>query len=145
MKLSKRIVTAIVLVFMIAVASIPSMAATLNRTIELKANKAWTSNIYAGSRDTSYSDRQGAKCHSVYPDSGLDFFSIIQCRLTNSRGQNIGVVPYIGLTEGESRYTRIAIAQGYLDETSMFFQFRGNTNSAANAVVSCKTNLGTNE
>lgn len=137
MKLRKTIYAAISATVMIAMLCVSAMAASVtNKTISLPANQVWTSATgNSVARSGSYND-VGARCNSVYPDSGADFFGKIQCRVLNSYGTKIMDDDYVVLDEGADGYTYIPIKNGYLSVTTVYFQFRGNTSAAANAVVS---------
>ena len=132
MKNMKKLVTIITVWAMAFVMAIPSFAA-YKQTISLPKNQQWAT---AGdiNRSGNYSTVK-ARCHSVYPDSGADFFGKIQCRVTNKNGTEISDKVYT-LDEGASDYTKITIKEGYLATSPVTFQFRGNKDAAANAVVS---------
>ena len=129
--MKKRILGSVITVLAIAAMSVTSMAAT-NKHIYLAQNQAWTSK-YSESRSTNFSYAQAA-LESVYPTSGVDNFSKIQTRLVNSAGTQISQKAYVVLTEGDG-YKNISIKEGYLSLSTIYFQFRGNSNKAAEAVV----------
>lgn len=104
------------------------------KQISLPANMKWTAK-YSTSRNTSYSYSR-ARCHSVYPESGSDNFSRMRCRVVNSSGTVISASSYTILTEGASGNTRISLREGYLNLSTVYFQFCGNTKASAQAVVS---------
>ena len=114
------------------------MAVTFNQVISLPAGQVW---VTAGSdmRSGEYSYVK-AKNHSVYPTSGIDFFKVIQCRITTINGALLCDSSYYRLNEvnneGYDNFTKIDIREGYLNTERVYFQFRGNTNEGANAVVS---------
>jgi hypothetical protein len=131
MKNMKKLSTAIIVVVASFVMAIPVLA-VYQQNIYLPANQVWTTAGTAyrsGNRLNVY-----ARCHSVYPDSGTDKFQIIQCRVLNSSGVSISDV--VRLNETAGGYTAISIYDGYLAASPVTFQFRGNTNSSAYAVVS---------
>jgi hypothetical protein len=132
MKNMKKLATIITVLAMAFVMAIPTFAA-YKQSIYLPKDQAW---VTAGdaTRSGNYSTVK-ARCHSVYPDSGADFFGKIQCRVTNKNGTEISDKIY-ALDEGDSDYTKITIKEGYLSTSPVTFQFRGNTSAAANAVVS---------
>lgn len=132
MKNLKKLATIITVLAMAFVMAIPTFAA-YKQNISLPKNQTW---ITAGdaTRNQSFST-VSARCDSVYPDSGADFFGKIQCQVTNNDGTIISDKVYT-LDEGASDYTKITIKEGYLSTSSVNFQFRGNTSAAANAVVS---------
>lgn len=77
---------------------------------------------------------------SVYPLSGTDTFKRIQvCVAKDPMGGLIMEKDYETLTEGAG-YKDIEIKNGYLDLETVYLQFRGNTEKAAEAVVSYKGN-----
>lgn len=126
------LVCSILLLAMFVALCIPVLAASTQRVISLPADQSWVS---AGSdtRSTSHSYTY-ARNHSVYPTSGVDLFSTIQCRLTSPGGTTISST--YSLKEGADAYTEVYILDGYLHYTTVFFNFRGNSDYAANAVVS---------
>lgn len=135
MSIKKRsMVCTVLLLAMFFAMCIPAMAATYNQVISLPANKAWTT---AGSdaRSGAYSYVK-VRNHSVYPSSGADFFGLIRCKITNESGTLLCNDNYYTLDEGASTYTQISIREGYLNTEDVYFNFCGNTNSAAKAVVS---------
>lgn len=129
----KNLVSAIVVAVMIVLTLVPSFAASYV-TIHLASNQYWTKG-YGESHDPNYS-LCGAMCHSVSPYSGSDNFHIMQCRVTNTYGDTISVLDSYSLSEGASSYLKIRIKEGYLNTNTVYFQFRGNSNSQAIAVVS---------
>lgn len=104
------------------------------KQISLPSDMKWTSK-YSTSRNTSYSYSK-ARCHSVYPKNGTDNFSRMRCRVVNSSGTVISTSSYTILTEGVSENTRISLKEGYLNLSTVYFQFCGNTKASAEAVVS---------
>ena len=109
-----------------------SMSALASTMISLPENQVWTSKA-AISRTGSFSFVY-AKCESVYPSSGSDNFTKIQTRLVNSSGKLIMKKDYETLTEGKAS-SLLYIKEGYLADKTVYIQFRGNTNAAAEAVV----------
>ena len=91
-----------------------------------------TSDSRTGNYNTVY-----AKCKSVYPtDGGADYFEIIQCRITNMYGTNIGTTSYVLLDEVLSgSFSEITVAEKYLSDKTVYFEFRGNKKYDAYAVV----------
>lgn len=134
MSIKKRsMVCTVLLLAMFVAMCIPAMAAS-NQVISLPANQVWTT---AGSdaRSGAYS-YVNVRNHSVYPASGNDSFSVIQCKITTSSGTLLCNDSYYRLDEGDSGYTRIDIREGYLNTETVYFKFRGNTDKSAKAVVS---------
>lgn len=132
-KIKRRIVTAIVLAAMVLATCIPVFSVS-EQLIYLPANQIWTKG-YGVSHNIAYS-YAGAKCHSVYPISGVDDFKRIQCRLSNTLDEVITYASYYVIVEGDSNYTAMRIKEGMLDTQTVFFKFRGNSSAQANAVVS---------
>lgn len=112
--------------------SLPCMA-TYRKSIRIPANQEWTT-AGSESRSGNYS-YVSAENHSVYPESGTDLFSTIQCKVTNSSGTRVcaNEVYYLSETGGS---VNIYMREGYLNTTTVYFKFRGNSSSAAYAVVS---------
>ena len=90
----------------------------------------------AGTEARNYCDFPTVRCHSVYPESGLDLFSTIRCRLKS--GTNV-ISDVVHLSELNSEYTTVTLKEGYDHVNSVTFQFSGNSNAAAYAVVSYHT------
>lgn len=111
-----------------------SMAYVHNQIIKLPENQVWTT---AGNdaRSGYYNDVY-VRCHTVYPEDGLDVFSTIQARITNSKGTVIMDDEYVKVSESDSDGKAIPIKNGYLNLDSITFQFRGNSSLGANAEVS---------
>ena len=59
----------------------------------------------------------------------------MRCRVVNSSGTVISESTYIILTEGAS-ITQIGLKEGYLNLSTVYFQFSGNTVYPAQAIVS---------
>lgn len=138
MKHKSFIVTLIVLAFMFAIACVPAFAG-VNHQVDIPANKVWKpdeSKIH----DTNYS-HVGTNLLSVTPLTGSDFFTRLRCRILNSSGTVIiyGSSGYIVLSEGSGVWS-ILIKNGYYNTSTVYFQFSGNSNAAAYAIVN---NYGT--
>lgn len=100
--------------------------------IYILPNQAWTGDFEnTDSRSTAYSTVH-AKLNTVYPESGTDFFTKIQVRVTNGYGLVISDI--YTLTEGKD-VSAIPIKEGYLDTTFVGFAFRGNSSASAYASV----------
>lgn len=129
----RSMVCVVLLLVMIATMCIPVMAAN-KQVITIPANQAW---MCAGTDDRlgAFSYAQ-ARNHSVYPKSGNDFFSKIQCKITNKYGNLLCVNNYYTLDEGDSKFTQMDIREGMLTEKTVYFYFRGNSQKSAEAVVS---------
>lgn len=131
MNKKKKITTVIVAMAMFCMMSISALAAT-NVVVSLPKDQAWTSKKSV-TRTGSYSYIE-ASCDSVYPTSGSDNFSKIQARVVNSAGTLIMTKDYEVLKEGDG-YQELHIKDGYLALDTVYIQFRGNSSSAAEAVV----------
>lgn len=112
-----------------------SASAVTTQNISLQANYKWTSS-YSANR-TGYFYDVGARCDSVYPKSGIDMFSKIRCRVVDSTGILImeNYEEYAVLDESDDAYTNFILKNGWLNTTTVYFQFCGNSSSAADAVV----------
>lgn len=134
----KKIVCSLLLVLMSLIAAVPAFATTTQQVISLPANQVWA---MAGSdnRSMAYSYVY-ARNHSVYPKVGIDFYSTIRCRVLSANELILNQNGYYSLEETQTTYTHIDLRQGYLEYNKVYFEFCGNTNSAANAVVSYSGN-----
>lgn len=120
---------------MFCMMSMSALAAT-NVVISLPKDQAWTSRR-SMTRTGNYSYVQ-ASCDSVYPtDGGSDNFSKIQARIVDSSGTLIMTKDYVVLKEGDG-YQDLDIKEGYQALSPVYIQFRGNSSSAAEAVVNYK-------
>ena len=129
----KRIIPVFLVVSAIMGTGISTYAAS-KVSITLAANQAWTKK-YAASRSKQNSNVL-ARCHSVYPRyGGTDNFQKIQCRIVDGAGTQM-CYEVVTLSETATGNTSIPIRNGFLNASTAYFQFRGNTSSAANAVVS---------
>lgn len=108
-------------------------ASAITQDIAIPAAQSWTNKYNAGTHQAGY-DSASAECESVYPISGIDLFHTIQCRAVNSSGTVISANSSVKLNEGDGE-TPILLKQGMQGNIQVFFQFRGNSSSAARAVV----------
>ena len=100
--------------------------------ISLPKNQVWTGKLsVTRSGNVSY---VSASVDSVYPTSGTDNFEKVQARVVNAQGNLIMSENYVVIKEGTS-YQKLYIKDGYLNEKTVYLQFRGNTDAAAEAVV----------
>ena len=130
---ARRMVCFILLLALFITLCIPAMAVT-NQVISIPANQKW---MTAGSDARSgYYSYVNVLNHSVYPTSGADFFGIIQCKITTMSGTLLCEKNYYSLQEGADTYTQIRIREGYLNTEMVYFNFRGNSNYEATAIVS---------
>lgn len=128
----KKLITLIVALAMAFVMALPAFAAD-NKTIYLPEKMSW---MTAGTEARNYCDFPTVRCHSVYPESGLDLFSTIRCRL---KRDSVVISDIVHLSERSPDYTTITLKEGYEHVNSVTFQFSGNSNAAAYAVVSYHT------
>ena len=116
-------------------ASFISAFAKSNVVVYLPVNQIWSA-ASLENRTGNYSYVQ-VGCDSVYPTSGTDNFTKIQARICRNNSGTLQLLmnkSYIVLTEGAG-LSKIYIKEGYLNTTTVHFQFRGNSSSAAEAVV----------
>lgn len=141
MKKSGKLVTGLLGLAMAAVTVLPAMAAinVEHYVVHLAENKYWT---YGGWASHTMGN-QGAlvRCESVYPDEENvpDNYRTIHCRIADYRGYVISEDPEVELQEGMINYQRMRIRE--IDANSLgtiYFQFRGNSNASAYALVSYK-------
>lgn len=135
-KWKSKLVTAVTVVAMWGMMAMPVGAAS-NVVVYLPANQLWTGS-YSASRSGAYR-YVNAQCNSVYPISGEDNFTRIQVTVVSNNNTTILEDEVATLTEGQGMET-LNIKNGYLNLRTVYFKFRGNSSSAANAVVSYKGN-----
>lgn len=131
--MKRSIITLVVALFLVTVTCIPAFAVS-GEYVPIPANQVWTKG-YGDSHDANYNDA-GALCSSVYPYSGVDLFSSIQCRLHDTMDNVISTKDYVVLKEGNGKFTQIEIKDGFIAVPTVYFKFRGNTSSQAQAIVS---------
>ena len=102
----KKLITLIIALAMAFVMALPAFAAD-NKTIYLPEKMSW---MTAGTEARNYCDFPTVRCHSVYPESGLDLFSTIRCRLKS--GTNV-ISDVVHLSELNSEYTTVTLKEGY--------------------------------
>ena len=129
----KKTYTILLTLIMVITVCMPAMAGT-KVNITIPKNQVWSTKK-SDSR-TGYNGYVSARCHSVYPESGTDNFSKIQCRVVSSSGNVMVEKSYYVLSESASAATDMNIKDGYFNLKTVYFQFRGNSSDAANAVVS---------
>ena len=130
MKIQQKFVSGIITIAVVAAMCVPTLATTYRKTLVLPEGKVWV-NTPTVTRTTKNSYAQ-ARCISVYPDSGLDVFSAIRARVTDTR-RNV-ISKEVTLSEGLPM-SRIDIKDGNLDIERVVFEFRGNSQPGANAEV----------
>lgn len=136
----KTIITLIVLLAIFFMMSMTVLADEyLNVRISLAANQVWTGG-YSVTRSGRYS-YVSAGLDTVFPSEGNDNFERIQVRVTQFRYgfDALNEEGVVTLKEG-SGYQNLTIKEGYLNCTTVYFQFRGNSNKAAEAIVNYKSN-----
>ena len=101
-------------------------------TVYLSKDQAWTQS-YSESRSMRFSS-VSSKLFSVYPEKGKDNFKKIQVRVLDGNGSLISNSDYTVLTEGAG-WKDIELKNGYLINSTVYFQFRGNSSEAAYADV----------
>lgn len=137
MKKAGKLVTGLLGLAMAVTTILPAMAApssVQSQKIELIENMAWVS---AGAV-TYDGDNYGggrALCESVYPKSGSDNYKYIRYRITEYYGMVITAKAYERVEEGKG-YKTIEIKRAYDHYQHIYFQFSGNSNSSAYAIVS---------
>lgn len=139
MKVKNIIVTMIVAMAMFGMTAMTAFADSYtNVHISLGEYQFWT---YG--RPVTRSGKNNyisVSLESVYPLSGIDTYQYVQvCVTSDPMGGLIMEDDYVKLKEGNG-YKDIEIINGYLDLETVYLQFRGNTEKAAEAVVSYKGN-----
>jgi hypothetical protein len=135
MRKQRRLATCFATLAVIGIISLPTFAAE-NVYVYLPINQVWSDRNETQDSRTGNYNTVSARCHSVYPDTGTDNYSHIQVRVVNAYGTLISNDPYLVLNEGSASPSYLSIKEGYLGLTQVYFQFRGNTNASANAIVS---------
>lgn len=130
--MKKRWISIMVVSVMFILNTVSTFAAN-NVSVYLPANQVWTASLL-DQRSGAYNNVM-MKLDSVYPTgNATDNYQKIQARIRNSDGDIIMNSSYVTLSETENTQY-IPIKNGYLNTETVFFQFRGNTSAAANAVV----------
>ncbi len=133
MKRYAKLKVFIITILVFCIMSIPTFAA-MSRTVYLAPNQLWTDRWDSSHSRSGQENSVFAKCDSVYPESGWDTFTKIQVRVADTYSNIISADSYYTLTEGEG-YTTIPLNDTGKKVSTVYFQFRGNTNKAANASV----------
>ena len=101
--------------------------------MQLEKGQKWTESLW-DERTGAYNDII-VRCEAVYPASGYDDYTHIQCQATDA-WDNV-VTGIVTLTEGAAS-SYIPLKNGTLNTPYIGFQFRGNnTNLAATAIITC--------
>lgn len=136
MKVSQKVKSVVVTFLVVCcMLSVSASAETVsNRHIVLPENKEWTT-PYGVTRSGDHYDVM-VQCNAVYPEEGTDNFKKMQCCLISPYGIDVMDTPlsYLVLEEVDGP-TYIRIRNGFLNLDHVYFRFRGNSNSAANAIV----------
>lgn len=133
-KITKMLVINVLSLALMLSSSIVCFAAVGEKNIYIDPNQIWSADYdNTDSRSGNYSTVY-ARNHAVRPVSGIDTFSTIQCQVTN--GYDYKISDIISLKESNSDYTSISLKEGYLSCTFVGFEFRGNSNAEAYAIVS---------
>ena len=111
----KKLITLIIALAMAFVMALPAFAAD-NKTIYLPEKMSW---MTAGTEARNYCD-----------------FPTVRCRL---KRDSVVISDIVHLSERSPDYTTITLKEGYEHVNSVTFQFSGNSNAAAYAVVSYHT------
>lgn len=128
----KKIITLIVAMAMFCMMSMSALA-DVDVVVSLPKDQVWTSG-YSVSRKAEDSSVY-ACCQSVYPTNGaIDTYKRIQARVVNSSGTLIMTTNKVVLEEGGG-YQLLDIKDIYSHLETVYIQFRGNSNAAAEAVV----------
>ena len=102
-------------------------------TVYLAVNQMWGERP-AVTRSGAYSYAE-ARCNAVFPtNGGTDNMRYIQTHITTTGGLNLTDV--YTLDETTASDTQMFIKDGYLNEKTIVFAFRGNTSQSATANVS---------
>ncbi len=131
--MSKRgkVVTCLILAMVMIVSCVPLLvAAARSMIVDLPSNQRWSISYNAGTHQSGY-DSASARLLSVYPLSGEDNFTQIQCQAVTRDGDQISSI--YTLTEGASA-SAIKLYQGMQDPDSCISD-SGNADYAAQAVV----------
>lgn len=138
----KKYLTFIVTMLTICMMSITAFAAStnvFNKEYYIPAQQIWTASAPVD-RSVNYS-YVSASLSTVYPLHGSDNFKKIQARIVTLTDKPVCIMTssYEVLTEGDG-YFKLKIMEGYLSLKTVWIQFRGNSDSAAYAVVNYKGN-----
>lgn len=128
----KQVTRVFLVVFaMLLVTASPAFA--YRKTLSLAKNQVWTS--VSDTRTGKYSYVE-TRCYAVYPTSGgTDTYSKVRVRVTSSGGTLLCAKNYYTLSETATSNKKIQLKDGYLNNTSIKFQFCGNTTNAVKADV----------
>ncbi len=127
--MKRNLLIAVSVLFLFGITTIRSFAMS---TVYLSKGQEWTTS-YSASRTMAFS-YVSSKLYSVYPEKGKDNFKKIQVRVVDGSGTLISNSTYSTLTEGAG-WNSIALKDGYLNYSTVYFQFRGNSSEAAYADV----------
>lgn len=135
MKFWSKLISCAVALFMVSITCLPALAAQSNITVSLPANQVWS--VGYGDRHISGHGYIGARCHTVFPESGFDTYTRIQYSAETLERVRVTKKEFERLTEGASNYTLMELLPEYVGRNmNIYFMFRGNSNASARAIVS---------
>lgn len=135
MKFWSKLISCAVLLFMVSISCLPALAAQSNITVFLPANQLWS--VGYGDRHIAQHEHIGARCHAVFPESGVDRYTTIQYGAETLERVRVTTKEFERITEGKSNYTLMELFPQYVDRNmNIYFMFRGNSNASARAIVS---------
>lgn len=137
----KKKIMAVMLVAGLMVMNYVSTFAVVHQEIYIPRDQTWMTAPNSVVNDGNYS-YVGAGCNAVYPISGADNFTRIQVRVRNINAISIteASVGYVVLNEADEDQ-RVDLKEGYISNTPIYFQFRGNSSEPAYANVNYYANV----
>ncbi len=109
-------------------------AGTYEVPIYILPNQVWSGDYEHTDSHDPKNEYVYARNHTVYPESGKDNFSRIQVQVTN--GFDLLISDVVILNEADSDMTSIRLYDRWSDTTFVGFEFRGNSDKEAYAIVS---------
>lgn len=135
MKFWSKLVSCAVVLFIVSVSCLPALAAQSNIHVFLPANQAWS--VGYGDKHVAQHKHIGARCHTVYPETGLDTYTTMQYGAETLEHVRVTKKDFERLTEWDSSYTLMELLPEYVGRNmNIYFMFRGNSNASARAIVS---------
>lgn len=133
-KSMQRIIISVLGVILMLSMGSNAMAMTYAKSITILPNQIWSADYdNTDARTGNYSTVQ-ARCHSVWPTSGSAVYHKIRCQVTNGYDKVISTV--YKLDKDDAYWTSITLKEGYLSASLVGFEFSGNSNNDAYAIVS---------
>ncbi|MCR4728924.1 MAG: hypothetical protein K5796_09815 [Lachnospiraceae bacterium] len=133
-KSMQRIIISVLGVILMLSMGSNAMAMTYAKSITILPNQIWSADYdNTDARTCNYSTVQ-ARCHSVWPTSGSAVYHKIRCQVTN--GYDIVISSVYKLDKDDANWTSIPLKEGYLSASIVGFEFSGNSNNDAYAIVS---------